>query len=433
MDDNNINVGSFETNIDCGNRKIKIKKITSNDPTKCSIVKVGNKLTEMCDGKKSCKVINNILECPGFDIGINYGCIDDIGRDLSDGANINITQNSAIGTNISVTGTNTIKTSINESYTNSLINDTIKNSISTRINSMNYNQVSENIKKRYERLSSNQIKDKKQIAKPMAQPITQSMGQPMAQSIVQPIDLSNTEQKQESKEQKQETKEEVVIIQNQEELASTINMSEHEAININESSIGTVLPIKKQNLIMDFWDKYKFWIIVCFIMLLLIFIGVVAYMYREKKPANAIETINVNAETVSSTKMSMNSDMKKTFFPKNKSITTTSSDLPFKSTISKLFTPKSPSSSSFELSALSKSLPSPVQLKPSVSIIPTTVPVTQPIVSNIQPIVPNVQPIVPNVQPIVPNVQPTVPVMQSTMPITGSKFINPQRPVLMNQ
>ena len=410
MNDNNINVGSFETNIDCGNRKIKIKKIMSNDPTKCSIVKVGNKLTEMCDGKKSCKVVNNILECPGFDIGINYGCIDDIGKDLSDSANINITQNSAIGTNISVTGTNTIKTSINESYTNSLINDTIKNSISTRINSMNYNQVSENIKKRYERLSSNQIKDKQQ---PVIQPAIQPSTQPI-------MNLPNTEQKQEIKqeikeeikeEKKQETKEEVIIIKNQEELASTINMSEHETININKSPIGSELPIKKQNLIMDFWDKYKFWIIVCFIMLLLIFIGVVAYMYREKKPANAIETINVNAETASSTKMSMNSDMKKTFFPKNKSITTTSSDLPFKSTISKLSspfklftpaTPKSPSSSSFELSALSKSLPSPVQLKPTVSSI-------------------------------VPSIQPTIPSTQPTMPITGPKFINPQKPVLMNQ
>ena len=142
MSDNNINVGSMETNIDCKNKMIKIKKITTNDPTKCSIAKVGNKLTEICDGKKSCRVVNNILECPGYDIGINYGCIDLIGEDISETINI---QQKQVVENVP---TIEIKTSINKPYTNPLINDTIKNSISTRINNMNYNQVSENIKER---------------------------------------------------------------------------------------------------------------------------------------------------------------------------------------------------------------------------------------------------------------------------------------------
>jgi hypothetical protein len=87
MTDNtmDININNQNTSLNCRDKKIKInpKKVKVPTPSKCSINKVGDKLVELCDGKSTCQINNNILECPGYDIGINYGCMNDIGQELT--------------------------------------------------------------------------------------------------------------------------------------------------------------------------------------------------------------------------------------------------------------------------------------------------------------------------------------------------------------
>lgn len=277
MSNNNI-----ETNIDCGNKKIKIKNITSKDSTKCTITKIGNKLTELCDGKKSCKVINNILECPGIDLGISYGCIDDLGEDIT--GNINIRTNSNITTpgNIDINSSmkTNIQSSMNQSYIEPFINESIKNSISYRINNMEYSQSSENIKNRSERLSG-------------------GMGK---QNI---YEETKTEQSS------------VNLVMNQEEKPTTVNMSEgHDFSEIKPETIATntnveqVTPEMSQssrNPILAFIDKYKFWIVVGLVVIILLFITI-AYFYggSNDKTSDIIkssETVNLS-ETMKSSSVS---------------------------------------------------------------------------------------------------------------------------------
>lgn len=263
MSNNNI-----ETNIDCGNKKIKIKNITSKDSSKsnCSITKIGNKLTELCDGKKSCKVTNNILECPGFDLGISYGCIDDLGEDIT--GNINIRTNSNITTSGNIDINSSMKTniqsSINQSYIEPFINESIKNSISYRINNMEYSQSSENIKNRAERLLSGTSK----------------------QNIYE-----ETRSEQSS----------VNLVMNQEEKPTTVNMSEgHDfseikpetSTNINAEQATSEMPQSSRNIILAFIDKYKFWIVVGLVVIILLFI-VIAYFYGGNKDKPS-ETVNLS-------------------------------------------------------------------------------------------------------------------------------------------
>jgi len=141
---------------------------------------------------------------------------------------------------------------------------------------MDYNQVSENIKTRYERLSNK------------------------SGEIASGTSDNN-----------------INMIKNKEEYPSTVNMSEHElqfSENIPETISETInqhIPAisktiteieseaeeeihKEHNLIKKFWKKHKFWIILSFIMLLLLFISIFYYLNRENTTVpNAIETLNV--------------------------------------------------------------------------------------------------------------------------------------------
>ena len=347
------------TCMDHSNKKIKINKMVSKNPTQCSIVKVGNKLTESCYGKKTCKIVNGLLECPGFDMGMSYGCIDDIGEDISGNIQMNIMQNLIADTdnennnNINVNTNNTITNNRIpkmenfehfehfEHFENSPINNTIKNSISTRINNMNYNQSSENIKHRYERLSGTQLNE--------MQSFPNSLNENKQENKQETKQETKQENKQENKQEirqetKQENKEEINIVKNQEESANTITMSEHEMStpnSLNEITSESTAT-DEQSPILNFWNKYKFWIILSFILLLLIFIGILYFVNKEKKPIEAIEVINVNAETPSPTNSKINSEIKKIFMPHN-IMANTSSDLLFKSSsLNKSTTPNTP-------------------------------------------------------------------------------------------
>ncbi|QKF94249.1 hypothetical protein QKU48_gp0791 [Fadolivirus algeromassiliense] len=248
---NIANIGNIETNIDCGTQKIKIKNITSKDPTNCSVSKIGNKINELCDGKKSCKVINNMLDCPGIDIGITYGCMDDIGADITGSINIkNITTPGDIDISSSIK-TN-IQSSINQENLEQFINDSMKNSISYKFNNMEYNQSSENIQYRAEKLiSGNQTYD----------------------------------------DNKSETSV-INIVKNQEDKPTTVNMSESQPasemklytmdskMDAGHANIEQLLSetSQSQNPVIAFIDKYKFWIIVGLVVIVLLFISI-AYFY----------------------------------------------------------------------------------------------------------------------------------------------------------
>lgn len=58
-------------------------KRKSKNNIKCTISNVGNKLVENCQSNRKCELINNILECPGYDNISGYGTLDDYGLDLT--------------------------------------------------------------------------------------------------------------------------------------------------------------------------------------------------------------------------------------------------------------------------------------------------------------------------------------------------------------
>lgn len=287
------------------NNNIKYNNKKVRKPEKCSMIKVGNKLTELCNKEKSCRYVNDIMECPGFDMDIPYGYIDDIGEDIS--GTIDIIENNN-----------------NNNDTIKIINEPFTNFMSTKINNMSYNSVSEDIQKRYQRLSGEQLSEEQSNMPNLKQehPVFKVLQIPIT-PIVQ---------------------EENKIIKNQEESASTINMSEtkSETRSEVEHEIGNKVPsesitiqesTQKPSLIMQFWNQYKFWIIVTFILLVFLFIGILFYMCREKKPLIAIETVNV--QTPSPTNMMGESEFKNLIFKQNKpeaNLSSTVSEIPIKST-----------------------------------------------------------------------------------------------------
>ena len=110
-------------------QEINIQRIKSSLPSKCSISQVGNKLVEMCEDGQQCKLINNILECPGYTADSNtmYGFIEDIG--------MNPTLNED---RYSITNTNG-ETYYNFEESNNQISDTIRNSINSRTSLISQN------------------------------------------------------------------------------------------------------------------------------------------------------------------------------------------------------------------------------------------------------------------------------------------------------
>jgi len=297
------------------------------NPTKCTIVNVNNKLTEVCKSKKTCKVINNVLECPGYDNGGNYSSIENIGEDISGSISGSPNEDILDGN---------MRIPVDDTYIDPIINNAIKNSISTRINSMNYSQVSENIKKRYKRLS----------------------GEEASQTA------SNAP-----------TVGEINLVKNQEESASTLQMSEHEMPVVQKVEKMTLLEEKTEQILEEspikkFWNKYKLWIIGGLILLLIIFIGVYIYSNSGKTPNAPVtpaSTIKVDVASPSPTNLSPGPNIKNIFLPaKSTAEIKTSSDMP-----SVLPT----TSSSAAVS------PSPVEVVAPVVSPPVKAPIAAPIVA----------------------------------------------------
>lgn len=76
--------------------------------------------------------------------------------------------------------------------------------------------------------------------------------------------------------------EENEMIKNQEESPNTANMSEHEITPTKqEIPVATTENILTYDSIMVFLNKYKFWIIVIFILFVLLIIGITAYSHKD--------------------------------------------------------------------------------------------------------------------------------------------------------
>lgn len=82
MTERNINISNIETTINCDNKKIKINNIAS--PTSiteehnlCEVKNAKEKLMKICDKQKTCQINNQNLDCPGFDLDIEYACVND--------------------------------------------------------------------------------------------------------------------------------------------------------------------------------------------------------------------------------------------------------------------------------------------------------------------------------------------------------------------
>jgi len=148
MTDKNINISDIETSISCGQKKIKINNITSSteNPNLCNIGNAKDKLKMLCDTKKTCLVANQLLDCPGFDFGVEYACVndeddeqlDEIGNEINDE-----------GTDIEQVSTITIETpeENNESVTKVIENG----------RNFKYQQASDNINDRVDRLAEDPI------------------------------------------------------------------------------------------------------------------------------------------------------------------------------------------------------------------------------------------------------------------------------------
>lgn len=110
-------------NINNEENRIKVQQIKAKEPSKCSIFQVGNKLVEMCEDNKQCKLVNNILECPAYSAESNtmYGFIEDVGIDHTLNEDI-------------YNMTNYVETPYLASETNVQISNSIRNSVNNRIN-----------------------------------------------------------------------------------------------------------------------------------------------------------------------------------------------------------------------------------------------------------------------------------------------------------
>ena len=90
--------------------------------------------------------------------------------------------------------------------------------------------------------------------------------------------------------------EENEVIKNQEESSNTTNMSEHETI--QPEIISPTISESKYGYIFKFLDKYKFWITVIFILIILTVIGIKAYSHKNS-------TLNIIEKTLADKKMNM--------------------------------------------------------------------------------------------------------------------------------
>lgn len=123
---------------------------------------------------------------------------------------------------------------------NKYLKNIIKNSISSRIKNMTYQDASDNIKKRKNRLCGEKFTNDKEG-------------------------------------------EEINLIKNQEDSENMLTMSEHELPSYNPQENIDPEPKVKKNVIIEFLKKYKFWIIVCIILIILIFAALSIFLFKKRK------------------------------------------------------------------------------------------------------------------------------------------------------
>ena len=81
------------------NSKININDIKFFNYGSCDANNMKNKVQNLCDQKEECsieKIHENELmkDCPGFDMSLQYSCVDDIGKGLTGSGNISMSFNS---------------------------------------------------------------------------------------------------------------------------------------------------------------------------------------------------------------------------------------------------------------------------------------------------------------------------------------------------
>ncbi|AYV82360.1 MAG: hypothetical protein Homavirus36_5 [Homavirus sp.] len=85
---------SNKTSIKCpNNEKIKFNSINFFNAGKCNTNNISNKYKSQCDGKNNCSVSveqANTDECSGYDMGIQYSCVDDVGKSLTNSGKMDI-------------------------------------------------------------------------------------------------------------------------------------------------------------------------------------------------------------------------------------------------------------------------------------------------------------------------------------------------------
>lgn len=115
------------------------------DYKKCCVTKVGNKTVTMCDSEKTCKTVNGIMECQGYDKYNN----DTMGR-LNDMDNVdNVDNIEAFEENLNITGESPCP--IDNIFADDSMS-LIKSSISNRMEKMNYPIVSKEIREQLARM-----------------------------------------------------------------------------------------------------------------------------------------------------------------------------------------------------------------------------------------------------------------------------------------
>lgn len=273
MNLNNSNMNNIKSNMDCmnNNKTIKIKNVKKMNPTRCSIMKVGNKFTELCQTKKKCETINNILQCPAYELDEFFGTLDNIGENpVNNEKNINSNSNKPKQKYPKENSNGNINSNDNINSDKNL-NNIIKNSISCRINNMNYEDARNNIKQRKSRFYNEPFHS----------------------------DTQNDQI-------------EINLVKNQEESESTLAMSEHlrdyepnlEIPSNNISDIKPIIPIQKINPVKKLWYKHNFWIILCIFLFIFLFIGILIGIHNLNKKINkpnfeVIETLTSSPSTIS--------------------------------------------------------------------------------------------------------------------------------------